>query len=172
MRSVHFLGRWQNNQQTILLKSLEEIKTKRLGMLSRGVIYHHDNAPAHRSAVAMAAFHATKFAIINFRITMYVAIFRLLFRFVDDPIEENVPPPQLSNQSIREKELHFQKYFYEIAGEDMEVNAFQFRQVLNMGLKTGRNCKDISMDACHSMLSLVDVSFTSLSYQFLCMRPS
>jgi hypothetical protein len=45
----------------------------------------------------------------------------------------------------------------------MEVNAFQFRQVLNMGLKTGRDCKDISMDACHSMLSLVDVSLSSLS---------
>jgi hypothetical protein len=36
---------------------------------------------------------------------------------VDDTIEEKMPPPQLSNQSMREKELHFQKYFYEIAGE-------------------------------------------------------
>lgn len=41
------------------------IREKRPGMLSRGVLYHHDNAPAHKSAVAMAALHASGFTQID-----------------------------------------------------------------------------------------------------------
>lgn len=38
-----------------LLKRLREaIKEKRPGMLTRGVLFHHDNAPAHTSVLAMA----------------------------------------------------------------------------------------------------------------------
>ena len=44
---------------------LEEIKSKTPGMLPRGVIYDHDNAPAYRSAVAKAALHAAKFALLE-----------------------------------------------------------------------------------------------------------
>ena len=49
-----------------LLQQLkEQIKLKRRGKLSKGVIFHQDNAPAHTSAVAMAAIHGCGFEILS-----------------------------------------------------------------------------------------------------------
>lgn len=42
----------------------ENIKTKRRGMLTKGVVFHHDNAPAHTSAVAMSAIQSCGFEIL------------------------------------------------------------------------------------------------------------
>lgn len=41
------------------------IKSKRRGMLARGVLLHQDNAPAHKSHVAMAAIHAAGFEVVD-----------------------------------------------------------------------------------------------------------
>ena len=41
------------------------IKEKRRGKLSHGVLLHHDNAPAHTSAVAMATIRESKFELLS-----------------------------------------------------------------------------------------------------------
>jgi len=41
------------------------IKQKRLGKLRHGVLLHHDNAPAHTSAVAVAAVRECGFRLLN-----------------------------------------------------------------------------------------------------------
>ena len=47
-------GQYYDN---LLRKLREEIKRKRPGMLTKGVLFHQDNAPAHTSAVSMAQIH-------------------------------------------------------------------------------------------------------------------
>ena len=48
-----------------LLKKLRvQIQEKRPQMMSRGVLYHHDNAPGHTSAVAMATIHECGFELV------------------------------------------------------------------------------------------------------------
>lgn len=47
------------------LKRLREaIKEKRPGMLTRGILFHQDNAPAHTSLVAMATIHECGFELV------------------------------------------------------------------------------------------------------------
>ncbi|MCU7903102.1 MAG: transposase [Candidatus Thiodiazotropha sp. (ex Lucinoma aequizonata)] len=41
------------------------IKAKRRGKLTKGVLFHQDNAPAHKSVVAMAALHDCGFELIG-----------------------------------------------------------------------------------------------------------
>jgi len=41
------------------------MKLKRRGKLTKGVVFHQDNAPAHTSAVAMAAIHGCGFEILS-----------------------------------------------------------------------------------------------------------
>jgi [histone H3]-lysine36 N-dimethyltransferase SETMAR len=43
----------------------EAIKEKRRGKLRRGVLFHQDNAPSHKSGVAMAAIHDAGFEILE-----------------------------------------------------------------------------------------------------------
>lgn len=50
---------------TILERLREAIKEKRRGKLSRGVLLLHDNAPVHKSRVALAALHKVGFDILN-----------------------------------------------------------------------------------------------------------
>ena len=49
----------------LLWQLREQIKVKRRGKLSRGVIFHHDNAPVHKSAVAMSAIHHCGFQLME-----------------------------------------------------------------------------------------------------------
>ena len=49
-----------------LLRQLREaIKAKRPGKLTKGVLFHQDNAPAHKSAIAMATVHACGFQVVD-----------------------------------------------------------------------------------------------------------
>ena len=49
-----------------LLRQLrEKIKTKRRGKLTKGVLFHQDNAPVHKSVIAMAAIHDCGFKLIE-----------------------------------------------------------------------------------------------------------
>ena len=49
-----------------LLKQLrKEIKAKRPGKLTKGVLFHQDNAPAHKSVIAMAALHDCGFKLLD-----------------------------------------------------------------------------------------------------------
>jgi len=48
-----------------LRKLYAAIKHKRRGKLRQGVLLHHDNAPAHTSAVAMAAIRECGFELLN-----------------------------------------------------------------------------------------------------------
>lgn len=48
----------------LLHRLRENIKAKRPGMLTKGVIFHQDNAPAHTSAVAMSAIQSCGFEIL------------------------------------------------------------------------------------------------------------
>ena len=49
----------------LLRKLRNVIKEKRRGKLSRKVLFHHDNAPAHTSQVAMAALHENGFELLE-----------------------------------------------------------------------------------------------------------
>ncbi|CAH1790763.1 unnamed protein product [Owenia fusiformis] len=59
--------------------------------------------------------------------------------------------------AIHTMENSFKQFFYDISGEDMECDVYEFRKVLNNGLRNDENHKDIGLDACKSMVSLVDV---------------
>ena len=48
----------------LLRKLRGDIKLKRRGMLSKGVRFHQDNAPVHKSAIAMAAAHECRFELL------------------------------------------------------------------------------------------------------------
>ena len=51
---------------TDLLRQLgDKIKEKRREMLTNGVLLHQDNAPAHKSALAMAAAHQCGFQLVE-----------------------------------------------------------------------------------------------------------
>ena len=49
---------------SLLTQLRENIKIKRCGKLTEGVLYHQDNAPVHRSVIAMAAIHDCGFKLI------------------------------------------------------------------------------------------------------------
>lgn len=49
----------------LLHKVKDNLKAKRRGKLSRGVLFHQDNAPSHKSAVAMAAIHYCGFELLQ-----------------------------------------------------------------------------------------------------------
>ena len=50
---------------SILERLRETIKEKRRGKLTKGVLLLHDNAPVHKSRVALAALRKSGFEIIN-----------------------------------------------------------------------------------------------------------
>lgn len=50
---------------SLMKKLREELKNKRRGKLRAGVLFHHDNAPAHRSDVAGAAIRSAGFQLIQ-----------------------------------------------------------------------------------------------------------
>lgn len=54
-------GQYYSN---LLHQLREEIKRKRPGMLTKGVLFHQDNASAHTSAVAMAKIHQCGFELV------------------------------------------------------------------------------------------------------------
>ena len=49
---------------SLLVQLREEIHKKRIGKLSKGVLFHQDNAPAHKAAVSMATIHQCGFEIV------------------------------------------------------------------------------------------------------------
>jgi len=49
----------------LIRKHRAAIKDKRRGKLHQGVLFHHDNAPAHTSAVAMTAIRECGFELLN-----------------------------------------------------------------------------------------------------------
>ena len=50
----------------LFLRQLREnIKVKRFGKLSKGVSFHHDNAPSHTSVIAMAVINDYGFELIQ-----------------------------------------------------------------------------------------------------------
>lgn len=61
-RGTTITGQYYAN---LIAKVREAIKQKRRGKLSRGVIFHHDNAPVHTSRVAAAAIDAAGFAMLE-----------------------------------------------------------------------------------------------------------
>ena len=54
-----------NYYAELIVKLRAAIKEKRPGMLSKEVIFHQDNAPAHKSAVAMAAIAEAGFTVLD-----------------------------------------------------------------------------------------------------------
>ena len=48
-----------------LTQSREKIKIKRRGKPTKGVLFHQDNAPIHKSVIAMAAIHDCGFKLIE-----------------------------------------------------------------------------------------------------------
>lgn len=49
----------------LIAKLRDAIKAKRRGKLRRGVLFHQDNAPAHKSCISMAAIHNAGFEILE-----------------------------------------------------------------------------------------------------------
>ena len=50
---------------SLLMQLREKIKLKRHGKLTKGVLFHRDNAPVHKSVIAMAAIHDCGFKLIE-----------------------------------------------------------------------------------------------------------
>ena len=50
---------------SLLTQLPEKIKIKRRGKLTKGVLFHQDNAPVHKSVIAMAAIHDCGFKLIE-----------------------------------------------------------------------------------------------------------
>ena len=50
---------------SLLTQLREKIKIKRRGKLTKGVLFHQDNAPVHKSVIAMAAIHNCGFKLIE-----------------------------------------------------------------------------------------------------------
>ena len=50
---------------SLLTQIREKIKIKRRGKLTKGVLFHHDNAPVHKSVIAMAAIHDCGFKLMK-----------------------------------------------------------------------------------------------------------
>ena len=50
---------------SFLMQLRENIKVKRRGKLSIGVLFHQDNAPAHTSVIAMAAINERVFELVQ-----------------------------------------------------------------------------------------------------------
>ena len=50
---------------SFLTQLREKIKIKRRGKLTKGVLFHQDNAPVHKSVIAMAAIHDCGFKLIE-----------------------------------------------------------------------------------------------------------
>ena len=50
---------------SLLTQLREKIKIKRRGKLTKGVLFHQDNAPVHKSVIAMAAIHDFGFKLIE-----------------------------------------------------------------------------------------------------------
>ena len=63
----HQKGKTMNREYYVkLLRELQQvIKSKQSGKLTKGVLLHQDNAPAHKSLVAMSAVHDCGFELID-----------------------------------------------------------------------------------------------------------
>ena len=66
---MHYLQKGQTINGTyyasLLTQLREKIKIKRRGKLTKGVLFHQDNAPVHKSVIAMAAIHDCGFKLIE-----------------------------------------------------------------------------------------------------------
>jgi len=69
----------------------------------------------------------------------------------------------------QEREGYFKHTFYELSGEDMEVNAFEFHKLMNEALQTEPNYREISIDSSKILVSLVDLDEAGKAgyYEFL-----
>lgn len=75
----------------------------------------------------------------------------------DDTIEIGELPAPSPDPDFRRREEEFKRFFYETAGEDMDVNAYELHRILNEALKSDPNHREIGIDACKSMLVMMDV---------------
>ncbi|CAL1537331.1 unnamed protein product [Lymnaea stagnalis] len=65
----------------------------------------------------------------------------------------------------------FKSYFHKVSGEDMEVDCFELREAINDSLKRDPLHRDISLEACKTFISLMDVDGSGrlgfVEFQFL-----
>ncbi|XP_074662514.1 calpain-9-like isoform X2 [Tubulanus polymorphus] len=70
-------------------------------------------------------------------------------------IESPLASPE-KDPDLKTREEFFKKFFYDVAGENMQVDAYEFHQILNGALRADPNHKDINIDTCKAMVTLVD----------------
>ncbi|XP_076442006.1 calpain-9-like [Babylonia areolata] len=77
--------------------------------------------------------------------------------YADEPPERVPVPPATPSPKYKEQQDEFQKFFYEMSGEDMEINCFELHKAVNEGLRKEPLHREIGLDACRSFVSLMDV---------------
>ena len=61
-----------------------------------------------------------------------------MYRDTDEPSEVIEPEPSKPEPSSEDDQMAlFKKFFYETAGQDMEVDAYELKEVVNKGLSKG-----------------------------------
>ncbi|XP_012942074.1 calpain-9 [Aplysia californica] len=90
--------------------------------------------------------------------------------FDEKPEVPDIPAPTPSPE-WKEQEETFKNFFYRVSGEDMVVDAFELKEAIKEGLKKEPLHRDVSIDACKSFVSLMDVDgsgkLSFYEFQFL-----
>ncbi|XP_064621710.1 calpain-9-like isoform X2 [Lineus longissimus] len=80
---------------------------------------------------------------------------------IDENVDVDIPDPVTDKDpDIKNKEAEFKRFFYDVSGEDMEISAFEFHQVLNNALHSEPNHREISLGSCKAMVALMDVDYS------------
>ncbi|OWF56833.1 calpain-A-like isoform X3 [Mizuhopecten yessoensis] len=73
-----------------------------------------------------------------------------------DATSERVPVTLPPTPPDNEKEEKFKRFFYSVSGENMEIDPFELRSIVNDALRKEPLHRDLSVDACKSFVLLLD----------------
>ncbi|XP_013405349.1 calpain-9 isoform X1 [Lingula anatina] len=74
----------------------------------------------------------------------------------DEAAELTGPVPPAIDPTVKEGEEKFKRFFYESSGEDMMIDCYEFRRLINTALKSDPNHQDLGIDACKALLAIFD----------------
>merc|ERR1719505_509006 len=65
-------------------------------------------------------------------------------------------PKKMSQEEASSFDIKFKPFFDKVGGEDGEIDAFELQQVANAALRKELDGKEMSLEACRSMVAMVD----------------
>jgi len=75
---------------------------------------------------------------------------------MDTKTQIQYKPKKLSDSEKESFDSKFEPFFKKVAGNDGEIDAFELQAVLNSAFKKEMNGKEFSLEACRSMVAMVD----------------